>query len=91
MPDRSFLVEGHTAASVGSDGIELSELRAKRIIDEMVKRGISVQRFIYKGWGNAKPVASNANESGRARNRRVEITILETLSAEAGAGPAGSP
>jgi outer membrane protein OmpA-like peptidoglycan-associated protein len=78
IPDRTFLVEGHTAAVGRPEGErELSIQRAKRMVDELVSRGISADRFIYKGWGGAKPLGDNANEAGRARNRRVEITILE--------------
>ncbi|MDR2630755.1 MAG: OmpA family protein [Spirochaetaceae bacterium] len=75
---RTFLVEGHTAA-VGypSGEMELSLKRAKRMVDELVGRGIAPERFIYKGWGGTKPLGDNANEAGRAKNRRVEITILE--------------
>ncbi|MHB9292272.1 putative Peptidoglycan-associated lipoprotein [Hollandina sp. SP2] len=78
IPDRNFLVEGHTAAVGSTDGdMELSLERAKRMVDELVSRGISADRFIYKGWGSTKPLEDNATEEGRSRNRRVEITILE--------------
>ncbi|MDR2483584.1 MAG: OmpA family protein [Treponema sp.] len=77
-PDRSFLVEGHTAAVGRPQGeMELSVQRAKRMVDELVKRGISADRFLYKGWGGTRPLRDNATEEGRAQNRRVEITILE--------------
>jgi outer membrane protein OmpA-like peptidoglycan-associated protein len=73
-----FLVEGHTA-SVGKTGGEktLSIKRAKRIVDELARRGLRAEQFIYAGYGGTKPVADNATEEGRAQNRRVEITILE--------------
>ncbi|GHV19255.1 hypothetical protein FACS189494_00350 [Spirochaetia bacterium] len=76
--DKTFLVEGHTAA-IGHDKneMELSLRRAKRIVAEMTTRGIMEQRFIYRGSGGTKPVGDNASETGRAQNRRVEITILE--------------
>jgi outer membrane protein OmpA-like peptidoglycan-associated protein len=78
IPERSFLVEGHTAAAGSTDGdLELSLERAKRMVDALVSRGISADRFIYKGWGSTKPLGDNATEAGRSRNRRVEITILE--------------
>jgi outer membrane protein OmpA-like peptidoglycan-associated protein len=78
IPDRFFLVEGHTAAIGRAAGeMELSILRAKRIVDELTGRGIAAERFIYKGWGGTKPIGDNATESGRQLNRRVEITILE--------------
>ncbi|MDR2448057.1 MAG: OmpA family protein [Treponema sp.] len=77
-PDRIFMVEGHTAHT-GQPVLEmeLSIKRALRMIEELVKRGIPAERFLYKGWGGTKPVDDNGTEAGRARNRRVEITILE--------------
>jgi outer membrane protein OmpA-like peptidoglycan-associated protein len=78
IPGRTFLVEGHTAATGQPAGeMELSIERAKRMVDELVKRGISADRFIYKGWGGTRPVGDNATNEGRSGNRRVEITILE--------------
>lgn len=78
LPGRSFLVEGHSAATGRPAGeLELSRLRAKKVVDELVARGIPASRFIYRGLGSTKPLAPNDSEAGRARNRRVEITILE--------------
>ena len=78
IPDRTFLVEGHTAATgKPADELELSIERAKRMVDELVKRGIKADRFIYKGWGGTKPIRDNSTNAGRSANRRVEITILE--------------
>ena len=77
-PDSHFLIEGHTA-SVGKPAGEqkLSEERARNIALELSKRGISADKFICKGHGGNKPIASNSSDEGRAKNRRVEITILE--------------
>jgi outer membrane protein OmpA-like peptidoglycan-associated protein len=78
IPERTFLVEGHTAATGRSSGeMELSLERARHMVDELVKRGISADRFIYKGWGGTKPLGDNSTSTGRSVNRRVEITILE--------------
>jgi outer membrane protein OmpA-like peptidoglycan-associated protein len=78
IPDRTFFVEGHTAAVGRPSGeMELSIQRAKRMVDELAARGIPPARFIYKGWGGTRPLGDNANEAGRGRNRRVEITIME--------------
>ena len=78
IPGRTFLVEGHTA-SVGLPGgeMQLSIERAMRMIDELVRRGLDAERFIYQGCGGTRPIADNNSEEGRSRNRRVEITILE--------------
>lgn len=73
-----LFVEGHTADIGNYDGQrELSLLRAKAVVDELVKRGIAAGVFIYNGAGGTKPVAPNDNEEDRAKNRRVEITIME--------------
>ena len=77
-PSSQFLIEGHTA-SVGKPGGEqkLSEEGARRIAAELANRGFNAERFICKGHGGNKPIASNSTNEGRALNRRVEITILE--------------
>ncbi len=73
-----FLVEGHTA-SVGKTAgeKELSVKRAQKIVDELTKRGLLSEQFMFTGWGGTHPVADNSTSEGRAQNRRVEITILE--------------
>lgn len=75
-PLATFSVDGHTA-SVGKPGGEmtLSVERAAKIADELAKRGISRDRIKAAGFGGTRPIASNDTDEGRARNRRVEITI----------------
>lgn len=77
VPEASFLVKGHTA-DVGSaeSQYELSVERARTIIEEMVARGLESSRFVYQGLGGDEQVAPNESEEGRARNRRVEVIIL---------------
>ena len=78
IPERTFLVEGHTASTGFPSGeMNLSIERARRMVEELVRRGIAAERFIYKGWGGTRPVGDNATNEGRSANRRVEITILE--------------
>ena len=73
-----FLVEGHTASTGNISGEkQLSVERAYTIATELIKRGISAEKFIYKGSGSSKPIATNETPEGMAKNRRVEITILE--------------
>lgn len=78
VPDRSILIVGHTAR-VGNEENEqeLSELRAKSFVDEMIKRGLAARRFMYEGRGGSEPIADNEIEEGRKQNRRVEIFILD--------------
>ena len=77
VPKNQILIEGHTAR-VGdeSDEMGLSLERAHTIVKELTARGVPKDKFITKGSGGTKPVADNDTTEGRARNRRVEITIL---------------
>jgi len=78
IPERTFLVEGHTASTgLPAGEMNLSIERARRMVEELVRRGISAERFIYKGWGGTRPIGDNSTNEGRSANRRVEITILE--------------
>jgi len=56
---------------------KLSEDRARAVYDYLVSRGISADRLQHLGQGSNNPIAPNATEEGRARNRRVEFRILE--------------
>jgi len=78
VPEGKFLVEGHTA-DVGNPAGEksLSVQRARKVADELCKRGLKSEQFIYTGYGGTRPIGDNATAQGRALNRRVEITILE--------------
>ena len=78
-PELVIRITGHTD-NVGSDqaNIILSEGRANAVRDELIKRGVEVERIEAEGKGEAEPIADNATEEGRAKNRRVEFTILST-------------
>ena len=78
FPNSQFLVEGHTANTGNPKGeMNLSLERAYSIVKELVNRGVSEKQFICKGSGGTKPAADNSTPEGKAKNRRVEITILE--------------
>jgi outer membrane protein OmpA-like peptidoglycan-associated protein len=57
--------------------LKLSQKRAQIIVDYLVSKGVDAHRLKPIGYGKSKPVASNATEEGRAKNRRVEMKILE--------------
>lgn len=78
VPDQMFFVEGHTA-SVGYEKgeMKLSVERANSVANALIQRGIPREKFICKGSGGTKPIADNSTQEGKAKNRRVEITILE--------------
>ncbi|MDR3774003.1 MAG: OmpA family protein, partial [Terracidiphilus sp.] len=51
----------------------LSEARAHAVVAWLTQHGIAAARLTAKGYGKTKPVADNATDAGRAKNRRVEI------------------
>lgn len=69
-------VEGYTD-SVGSANYNqtLSERRAAAVRMALVRAGVDPARIVAQGYGKEYPVADNSNNSGRAQNRRVEVTI----------------
>jgi len=70
-------VAAHTD-SRGSDSYNksLSQQRARSVLDYLVAKGIASNRLVPKGYGETDPVADNATDAGRAKNRRVELRIL---------------
>ena len=76
-PEISIEVGGHTNGLCETSFCnELSEKRAQAVAYYLIGKGISSKRLKYKGYGKAKPLASNSTSSGRKRNQRVEIKIL---------------
>ncbi len=75
--DLTIEVAGHTD-NVGhpNDNLTLSKNRARTVRNYLVGKGISSNRLRAKGYGEAKPVAPNETDAGRAQNRRTEFTIL---------------
>src|SRR5687767_3549425 len=71
-PDPDLLIVGHTDAD-GPAGYtaDLSDRRARAAADYLVAQGVSRRRLRTAGRGEDEPVASNASDSGRERNRRV--------------------
>jgi len=74
-----LLITGHCAErGTVSARQRLSEERAKAVADFLVKEKIRDEYHIFtQGKGSTQPIASNATEEGRSRNRRVEITIMD--------------
>jgi len=75
-PDRKVIVEGYTDSSgSASYNQSLSERRAQSVRMALVKMGVDPARIVAQGYGKEYPVADNTSNSGRAQNRRVEVTI----------------
>lgn len=78
-PNVTIQVEGHSD-SKGSDvaNLRLSQLRAESVRTYLVnKKGIAPDRIKTVGYGESRPIASNATEFGRQLNRRTEIVIID--------------
>lgn len=75
-PERQVIVEGYTD-SVGSASYNqgLSERRAESVRRALIRAGVEPTRIVAQGYGKEYPVADNSSDSGRAQNRRVEVTI----------------
>lgn len=71
-------IVGHTD-STGSESVNmpLSVNRAARTRDYLVARGVDPRSIVIDGRGSREPVADNVTETGRARNRRIEILVGE--------------
>lgn len=75
-PDRKVIVEGYTdSTGSASYNQELSERRANSVRAALVRVGVDPLRIVAQGYGKEYPVADNTSNSGRAMNRRVEVTI----------------
>jgi outer membrane protein OmpA-like peptidoglycan-associated protein len=77
-PDKKIRVEGHTDSSGGAESnLQLSEQRANAVRDALISLGVSSDRISASGMGQDFPIASNEDEEGRARNRRVDVILLD--------------
>lgn len=77
VDDSTLAVGGHTD-STGDYGtnVALSESRAAFVRDYLVRTGgLTISQMSVDGFGPDQPVASNATDDGRAKNRRVEVTL----------------
>jgi len=77
-PGKAITIEGHTC-SIGTDQYNqgLSERRAGSVKKFLADQGIEISRMSAQGIGKARPVADNATEDGRRRNRRVEFHVKQ--------------
>jgi outer membrane protein OmpA-like peptidoglycan-associated protein len=77
-PKIKIEIHGHTD-NVGNekDNLSLSTIRASAVRDILIKMGVDQSKIVaFKGFGASKPVADNATEEGRKKNRRTEFLIV---------------
>ena len=69
-------IEGHTDNQGKKSANQiLSQRRADTIKDYLIKQGVDGSRLTATGYGQSQPIDTNASEEGRAKNRRVDLTI----------------
>lgn len=73
-----FSIEGHTdSAGSNTSNQNLSDSRANAVKIFLIENGIGQTRLSATGYGEDKPITSNATREGRAQNRRVEINLVK--------------
>ncbi|MFW2045498.1 MULTISPECIES: OmpA family protein [Acinetobacter] len=76
-PELKLGIYGHTDNSGdAAHNLKLSDQRAQSVVSALAKAGIESSRLTAKGFGDIQPVADNASEDGKAKNRRVELVKL---------------
>ena len=83
FPRSELIIEGHTDSHGGDDfNQNLSQARAESVQQYMINAmRIPTYRLIATGYGETRPVASNETQSGRTRNRRIDIVIRPNIEA----------
>jgi outer membrane protein OmpA-like peptidoglycan-associated protein len=74
--DTLVTIDGHTD-STGSESYNqlLSERRAASVAEVLLSQGVAFERVAARGYGELRPIADNSSATGRASNRRVEISL----------------
>ncbi len=76
QPQLKAEVAGYTDSRGNAEANrQLSQRRAEAVVTYLVEKGIAGERLSARGYGQDNPIASNANEAGRQRNRRVELHL----------------
>jgi len=76
-PTLRIQISGHTDNRGSAEyNQNLSENRAKAVVDYLIEKGIDKKRLEYKGYGFVRPIADNNTDEGRQLNRRTEFEIL---------------
>jgi outer membrane protein OmpA-like peptidoglycan-associated protein len=77
-PQIKVEISGHTD-NIGGEAYNqnLSENRAKAVVDHLVSKGVPTTQLMYAGYGKSQPIATNDTEEGRQENRRTEFKIIE--------------
>jgi OOP family OmpA-OmpF porin len=77
-PGLRLIVAGHTDNSGNRNtNRALSEARARAVVAYLRNKGVANGRMTARGYGDSRPAASNDTDEGKARNRRIQITVID--------------
>ena len=77
-PSLKIEISGHTDNDGDDDfNLDLSNNRAKSVVNWLIENGISETRLSFKGYGETMPIVKNNTAENKAKNRRTELTIIE--------------
>ena len=78
VPDMTLMIIGHTDKTADAAyNMKLSQERAQAMKDYLVAQGADASKLMTKGIGETDPIADNATEQGRFRNRRIEFAVYD--------------
>lgn len=78
VPDMKLMIIGHTDKTADAAyNMKLSQERAQSMKDYLVAQGADPSKLMTKGMGETDPIADNATEQGRFRNRRIEFVVYD--------------
>ena len=77
-PTMKAEIAGHTDSDGPDDyNLFLSQIRAEEVARYLKEKGVNENQIIAKGYGETKPIDTNATRSGKANNRRVEMVVIK--------------
>jgi len=78
-PEAFLNISGYSdSQGAESANMAISQRRAKKVYESLIKAGVPAERMTYEGYGETNPVADNATKEGREMNRRVQVCASTT-------------
>lgn len=67
----------HKSAKIFQDNWHLSTMRALNVLRFLIKEGVPADKIYVAGFGETRPVEGNDSKTHKAKNRRVEVTVVD--------------
>jgi outer membrane protein OmpA-like peptidoglycan-associated protein len=77
-PNIKIEIQGHTDnVGTADDNLKLSDKRAHAVVDYLIQQNINPLKLQAKGFGETMPIDDNTTETGRRKNRRTELRVIQ--------------